>query len=319
MQKEYKKKIWIGIAVGAVIGSITLFTLFVVFMLFFMFGGKPEVTTDVTKYEETIGNYENMKTALIVFPEQLPESAQDTDFYFYYQDTWNVPTLEVFLQCTYDEEDYQAEVQRLENTQKRYGSTVRTLLKDEEERFPFPAYIAVDGYWSSYEYALLSGERQITYIYTACKHSEYLEKVDAAYLPKDFDSRMDELSGVEGYCIYLKSVDMINGEVSAWDCDYTRDTVVQVLDYHPVTIGYNWFSVCTCLDEKDTEIIKHCSYFYYDSRHDSLYGLADEIQYAELEGYVFKAVELSEDKKRAIVTYYDGTEEKTMEYEIPEN
>ena len=74
----------------------------------------------------------------------------------------------------------------------------------------------------------------------------------------------------------------------------------------------------TYLDENDTEIIKSCFYCYYDSRHDSIYGTAEEIEYTELEGYRYKSVELNEDKTKAIVTYYDGEEEKTFEYEIPE-
>ena len=229
-----------------------------------------------------------------------------------------MPTLEVFLQCSYNEEDYQAELQRLENTKKRYGSTVRTLQKEEAGRFHYPVYIAIDGYWDSYEYALLSGERQITYVYTACKSSDSLRKIESDYLPSNYDSQMEEFTGAEGYNIYLKSVDTVNGKVVGWQEDNTRDEVVDVLQYHPISVGYNHVGVCTRLDEQDTEIIQYCYYTYYDSMQDSITGLPEEIQFPELEGYEYKGIALRKDKKCFQVTYYDGEEEKTFEYEIPE-
>lgn len=318
MQAKQKKKLWIGIAIGSVISVITLGAMFVVFILLFLYGGPAEVTTDINQYEDTMTKYEHVLTGFIVFPEQVPDSAQNTDFYFSYQDTWNAPTLEVFLQCTYDEEDYQAEIARLENTQKRYGTRVSTLLRDEEGRYSYPVYIAVDGYWDSFEYAVLSGEQQITYIYTAYKRAENLKKVDVKYLPTDYNSRQEAYTGMEGYCIYLKKVDMVGDEVVGWDCDYTRDTMVEVLEHHYVTVGYNHFYATTYLDENGTEIIKECSYSYYENRHDTMYGLPDEIVYTELAGYPFKALEINEDETVATVTYYDGAEEKSYEYQIPD-
>lgn len=144
-KKRNRKKLFIGIGIGAVVSIITLVALFAIFMLLVIFGGPAKKVTDIAKYEETLTEYDNLRTAFICFPEELPESARDTDFYFEYQDTWNTPTLEVYLQCTYDEKDYEAELERLENTKKQYGSTLRTLIRDEEGRYPYPAYIAVDG------------------------------------------------------------------------------------------------------------------------------------------------------------------------------
>lgn len=318
MQNSQKKKLWIGIIVGAVISILTLGMLFLVLVMYFLFGGPADVTTDIEEYNERIAQTEYLKTAFIVFPEKLPKSATDIDFYYSYQDTLFDPTLEVFLQCTYDEADYQAEIERLENTKKQYGATVRDLKNDGAERFSYPVYIAMDAYDCSYEYALLTGERQITYIYTSFMRTDTLQKIDSQYLPRDYDKRQDEMEGPEGYNIYLISVEVMDGEVISWDSDFTRDQTVDALEYHSVSIGYNWFSVGTYLDENDTEIIKNCSYCYYDNMHDAMYGIADEIEYTELEGYRYKSVKLSKGKTKAIVTYYDGEEEKTYEYEIPE-
>lgn len=319
MKANQKKKLWIGIAIGAVISVLTLAALFVIFILFVFLGGPPEVTTDITRYEQMLTRYENVHTAFIVFPEQLPESTQDADFYFYYQDTWNTPTLEVFLQCTYDDADYQAELARLEATSKRYGSRVQTLISDEEGRYPYPAYIAIDGRYGDYEYALLTGERQITYVYIADKYMDNMKKVDVAYLPSDFKSEEQVWTvNSEAYSIYLQSEMVFDGEVIGWNEDYTRDEVSEVLEHHYVEVDYNNFYVTTCLDENNAEIIKECSYSYYENQHDSVYGLPEEIVYTELEGYRFKSLVLDEAQTKAIVTYYDGEEEKIFEYVIPE-
>lgn len=312
-----KKKLWIGILIGTSISIITLGALFVIFMLFFLFGGPKEITEEVALYEETMGKYSNVQTGFITFPEKISDNAINAEFYFSYQNTWDDPTCEVFLKCIYEEEEYQAELQRLENTCKIYGATKRELIRGEEERFPYPAYIAINGNNYAYEYALLSGEREITYIYTSFISEEDLKKIDARYLPTDYDMYQRQLGFGEGYNIYIVKMDEFLEGVKGYQTDYTRDELVKVNEYHPVTIGYNWFTVCTCLDEEDNEIIEYCAFMYYDSRHDSIYGYPKEIQYQELAGYRFKSVELNDDKTLATVTYYDGEEEKTIEYEIP--
>lgn len=319
MSKDTKKKIWIGVGIGVIVCAITMCALFAILMLLFLYGGPPDVVKDIDRYEEMLTKYESAHTAYIVFPEKLPESAKNTDFYFSYQDAWNVPTQEVYLQCTYDAADYEAEIERLENTKKQYGSKMRTLLRDEEGRYPYPVYIAQDGYWDNFEYAMLTGENQITYIYTAMLSSDSLKKVDKKCLPKDFDERQEAYTGIEGYTIYLKKVNFNqDGSVSDWSCDYTRDSVAEVTKNHWAQIGYNLFYVTTYMNENDEELIKECSFSYYESRHDSIFGLPEEIVYTELAGYPYKSLELSKDKSTAIVTYYDGTEEKEMCYEIQE-
>ena len=50
--------------------------------------------------------------------------------------------------------------------EKKQTDGVKKLLRDEQQKYPYPAFIAVENHGNSYEYALLSGENQITYIYT---------------------------------------------------------------------------------------------------------------------------------------------------------
>jgi len=321
MQKSEKKKLWTGILVGVIVGCVTLAAAGAVFLLFAIFGGPPKVIKDIDKYEEALALCSGQRTGFIVFPEQIPEALEEEDFYFSYQDSFGSPTVEAFLQCTYSEEAYRAEVERLENTYKQYGSKISTLLKEEGERYPYPAYIAVDGLWSGYEYALLTGERQITYIYIAYRDANTLKKVEAEYLPEGFHENQTNLGpDHDGYCIYLEKTDYYeNGEIMGWSCDYTRDAKVEVSEHKWVKVGYNSFYVDVVLDEQDREIIRECAYSYYESRHDSMYGFPEAIVYEELAGYEYKDLELINGETQAVVTYLDEKgEEKRFVYDIPE-
>lgn len=220
------------------------------------------------------------------------------------------------MQCTYDEADYQAEIERLENTYKQYGATVKKLHYDEEG-FAYPAYVAVEGHVGDYEYALLSGENQITYIFIECLTEEGLEKVPIEFLPYNHEIVNNQTieQQRENYSIYCIKVDET---LSEYSYSHTREAQVAIEEHHYVKIDYNLFYVNTYLDETDTEIIQDCSYKYYESKHDAVTGTADYIVYEELQGYKFKSLELNADQTIATVTYYDGEEEKTREYEIPE-
>lgn len=61
----------------------------------------------------------------------------------------------------------------------------------------------MENHGNSYEYALLSGENEITYIYTLFFSKEDV-RFDEQYLPKDFMSEEGKEFG-SGYSIYAKS------------------------------------------------------------------------------------------------------------------
>ena len=160
------KKIGKGILVGILLTIATLFTLVFVFLYFVFFGGPAKVTRDIKDYEEIISN-PYAQTGYIVFPEKIPEGVIETEFYNSFRDTWNSPTLQTYLTCVYDMETYQKEIDRLEHTSKTYGDKKKELLRDEKKKFQYPAYIAVENAGYKYEYALLTGKNQITYISTS--------------------------------------------------------------------------------------------------------------------------------------------------------
>lgn len=317
MNKESKKGLGIGLAVGIITCILVLGILFVMFVIR-MFMGEQTIITDVAKYEETLEEYTDAETdtGFIVFPEIIPENATDVDFYCSHEIFFvGSAIMEVYLQCTYDESDYQAEIERLENTYKQYGATRKELLY-VEDRFAYPAYMAVDGHSGEYEYALLTREKQITYVFTSFFREEGMEKIPKEYMPYEFEDMSRTLEEtVDNYSIYFVRWDE---EIGSYEYDYSRDSLVAVEEHYYARVGYNVFYVNTYLDENDVEIIRDCSYMYYKSKYDSIYGLPEEIFYTELAGCRLKSLELNKEKTIATVTYYDGEEEKVMEYEIPD-
>ena len=125
-------------------------------------GGPAKITRDIKEYEAVLMQ-PYIQTAYIVFPEKLPEGVLDTEFYNYYRDTFGSPTLQTYLKCVYDDQSYLKEIDRLENTSKTYGNKKKKLLRDEKKKFQYPAYVAVENATHRYEYALLTGENEITY------------------------------------------------------------------------------------------------------------------------------------------------------------
>ena len=166
----------------------------------FLFGGPPKVIRDEDKYAETMHKYTQevvgkVHTGFFAFPQTIPGSAFENGagpvFYFSYQDTWDDPTCEVYLKCTYSDEDYAKEIYRLKNSvyilEGGHGKVSRMLEFEEAGRFAYPVYKAIDCDNYSYEYAMDLGENGIAYIYTSFKHTPgSLKKIPKEYLPDDY-------------------------------------------------------------------------------------------------------------------------------------
>lgn len=318
MNKKDKEKLIVGIVIGAVVSFVLISSVVVAFFIAVLFGGEKTYRTDLEYYDEMVNDCEYMNCGFITFPEQIDDNMINAEFYFSSQDTFNAPASEVILECEYDDAAYEKEVERLENIKKQYGNEVRTIIKYDGDKFQYPAYVAMEAYNNGYEYALLTENNKIVYIYTMYKTSDQLEKIDLKYLPSDYDTSQQENEPGEGYSIYLEKVDMYDGEVLGWSYDYSRNETVEVLTYHPLTVGYNHFTVCTYLDNEGNEIIKYSAYVYYKDVADSLYGLPQEIQYNELSGMPYKDASLDETKENALITYYENGVEKTKIYAIPQ-
>ncbi len=298
MQKFQRKKLWKGILIGAVLTFFTVFVLITVFLWLFFTGGPAKTTKDLKRYEEIFEL--SMNSGLIIFPEHISDKAVQTDFYSYYRDMFGSPSYEIYLQCTYEPEEYQAEIERLENTYKKYAGTERRLLKDTEGKYNYPAYIAIENHHYSYEYALITGENQITYISVSGRDKEKV-KFSKDYLPEDFMTEAGR-NFTSGYSIYISSIS--SDHISY---DTTRAQTVTVRDAHMEQIEDSYFVVHVELDEENREIITECNFEHYESQHDEE---ADITVYSELNGMIYKDLRLNEDRTKAIIVYYEDKEQK---------
>lgn len=310
---NYKsKKVVNGVITGFLLGIFTLVTLCALLVALLITAG-PAYTTKNTKNYEKI--YEKrIRSGLIVFPDEITEEMSDIEFSFYFKDMWEEPTASIFLQCTYTQEAYEAELMRLENTKKVYGGTVRRLLRDEGDRYPYKAYIAVDNHHEQYEYALLTGERQITYV-----HTSYFEREDVRfgqeYLPVDYGMKVEDYM-YDGYSIYIKKT--FSDGISY---DNTKYENVTVKDGHIIWIEDSMFTVHVQLDEQNREIITDCEFSYYEPPADlndvfTYDEESDDTFFTDLEGYEYVDVTLNEDRTTAIVTYLDEGVEKEWQMEL---
>lgn len=304
MKKRNVKKIIKWFVIGVLLTIFTLFVALCVLFYFVFLGGPKKVSKNVADYED-IFTEQRIETGYLVFPEHIPDGTLQADYYHSYQDGLFDPTVETYLQCTYDEKTFRAEIERLENTGKTYGADRKVLLRDEKCRFRYPAYIAIDNAANGYEYALLTGENQIAYIYTC-----YIDREDVHfckdYLPSDYGTEEGKCFG-SGYSIYYASVssDMIT-------TDYTRDAVFEVTDGHMRMVNDDAFIVHTRLDSQGREIITKCRYIQRTSIEDE----GTETVYHDLDGYEYQDMELNRERTEVIITYLNSNQKSTYKYEL---
>ena len=178
--------------------------------------------------------------------------------------------------------------------------------------------MAIDNHCYAYEYALLTGETEITYVYLALVEHSTLH-FEKKYLPKGYgESEILEIdkSPLSGYCIYQAGGE--GGYPLAYEgsYDYTREENVDVEHHHYEAVGYNRCSVCTVLDEEDTERIADCSYIYYENAIASVNSLPEGNSYIDLAGYPFVSLEVDKERMEAYVTYLDNGQEKVRTYKF---
>lgn len=212
MKEEKTGKVLIGILIGLVVGAVAIISVIIVFFYYFFIGGPAQTTNNVDVYEETMHKYTNevvgmVHTGFFSFPKTIPESAFTKDskpeFYFSYRDTWDDPTCEVYLKCTYSDADYAKEIDRLKNSKFDLGDdgtkVINRLEYEESDRFIHPVYLAIDCDNHSYEYAMDLGNNEIAYIYTSFKDNPLsLKKVPKAYLPDDYTVSLMKNTYVNG-------------------------------------------------------------------------------------------------------------------------
>lgn len=301
-----KKAVKWGI-ICALLTVLTIFSFFIYLVISIFKGEPPTISTDTADYRDIFELAPD--SGLLIFPEELTEGMKDIEFY-YKEKSYIVgtPLVSIYLQVTYSTEDYINELERLQNIRKVYCGEEKTLLKDNGERFAYPAYLAIDNHRDRYEYVLFTGENQITYIYNCIFDAENL-MFDAKYLPKDFEENGEELE--MGYSLYL----IPRTDTEELYYDTTREEYVTVEYCYAEKVENSYFIVRMEKDEQGREMIQQCEFCYFEPATDRedvwTFDLeSDDTIWTDLKGYEFRNLELSKDRSQAIVTYFNGAEEK---------
>lgn len=113
----------------------------------------------------------------------FPTSAwrQTLDYYYYHKEESPEPSIQIYLDCTFNEESFAMESKRLDKLYASQDSYVNYVQFDSTH-FCIPAYVAIAGCLDCYEYALLPGDNRIIYVYlqNIDKKDIYF---DSSYLP----------------------------------------------------------------------------------------------------------------------------------------
>ena len=153
----------------------------------------------------------DMTSHFFLFPDDL-SNTEDADFRYEYKVGLLDTDASFFLTATYSDEAFEAEVERISGI----TCTVNDGNEDhtqaviyDEDMYRYPAYIAIDGYCHTYEYALIDeANNRVIYVLTSYpdpnhlkEYSDYLKKD-----PKAYD--LGNTSTLDRFCIY--SVKMID-------------------------------------------------------------------------------------------------------------
>lgn len=311
---QKRARILPGILAGVLLGLFLCFVLLFWFLRAFFLGPEPTIYEGAEHYDKL---YENrIHSGLMLFPETISPTAENVDFYYFWRDTFNFPTAEIHLTCSYSAQEYEQEVSRLAATSKQIGPNLQKVYFDNCQDFQYPAYVAVAGN-NLWEYALLlEDSHTIHYIFTEYCSSKNVH-FDAAYLPGNFDDNF-RLDFGEEFSIYEIPV-RAGEEITTIDGSYNRSAIIPQSEVHYVDSGKYAFQVFTELDKEGTETITGCTLCYSDiDAKDVLKSQEKSWNFTELDNRIFKDLVLNKDRTQAIVTYEDSQGEKEIIFDIAE-
>lgn len=153
--------------------------------------------TDISHYSRYMG--ENAEKEYIqkwnmdesIFPEEITDKMHVADYKMVYYNPWDAQYLS-YLVVEYDEEDYNAEVERL----KKYDSTEYTGYYGAEGFSEGYALLAMEAdSYHGFVYALEAGDKQIVYVELIfCNYFmdlDYKSMIPEEYLPVGFNAAKD--------------------------------------------------------------------------------------------------------------------------------
>lgn len=183
--KKERKKNYI-VAIVTAVTAITFVLVIAAVAYLFWNGGFPYISNDVSTYGDA--PYERAYSSLELFPKRNTEGTKSGELknhYVYFSETIFDPTIVLYAEWQYEEEEYLAEVERLSTAQSKYGNETMAA-RYEEENYSQPSYVTMEDINECYEYALLDEETfTIRYAYLQFAN-KWIIKFSEEYLPKDF-------------------------------------------------------------------------------------------------------------------------------------
>ncbi len=162
------------LVLGAVIASFVGALLLGIFVLgIFSLGGESYATIDTDNYGIYEGHIEaerqDLFSGLYIFPERISQNASVIDYFYSCEGGGFDNSYQQFLKCTYSQEEYNAEINRLKNITceipVRSGPVVNTV-EYSDVKFSSPAYITAYASHGMFEYALCNdADKTIVYVY----------------------------------------------------------------------------------------------------------------------------------------------------------
>ncbi len=176
--------------------------LIAVFLYDFLRGNVRESSGSIADYRKW--SLSDRYTQFLIFPEKLPGSAENVEYYYKYEDGWTRPMCQIYLSYILSQEDYEAEEKRLAALSWESEERGHLTVQRDTTSFRYPAYVTIAGYDFCYEYVLMCKQNNtIVYIYTMNTIKEDL-KFNQEFLPDYFMEGFDDLSveGIDRFTMY---------------------------------------------------------------------------------------------------------------------
>lgn len=195
VKKKNRIKALFIVLITVSISIIMMICFSLVFLGLLSLGNEDYLTIDINNYGIHQGHVEGekgeLRSGLYIFPKEISVNAIDTEFLYSCRAIGFGIDYQQYLKCTYSDEEYQAEVDRLKNIQCEIhtrNGTVVNRIEYSDTKFDYPAYITAYGGNRMYEYALLNDEKNtIIYVYLQTISNKRVA-FDKAYLPKEYQN-----------------------------------------------------------------------------------------------------------------------------------
>lgn len=216
--KKKKSLVWkIFFSILSVIGVIFVLYIFAFILLLIILGlefvfNKGEEIEGIENFDKAhyVREYSgDLDSNLSIFPDDT-SCMINPEFKSYFKTSLFDTDGYIVLDTKYDEEKFNDEIERLKNIEvkiKFKDEEVTNKIKFDNENYFYDAYIANDGFGSTYEYALIDKDNNhIIYIYIAYYNSSY--DIKDVYLKKNTFEYFDyNAYTLDRYSIYNHTFD----------------------------------------------------------------------------------------------------------------